>query len=67
MLLAVVRWIVVPLVGTLTGNDADVESPAGRVPRLRVGMALVPLVPAWMVIGNVTPAFTVTVDGEKAK
>lgn len=43
MELATAKLMVAPAAGTLNGNEADVDIPEGRVPRVIVGVAVVPV------------------------
>ena len=48
--------ICAPAAGTLSGKVVDEVSPAGRLPSVTVGGALVPVTVAFTVIVNVVPA-----------
>ena len=55
--------ICAPAAGTLNGNVVGVDNPAGKLPRLMVGVTLNPVTEAFTVIVNVVPAYTVKVAG----
>ena len=56
--------ICAPEAGTLSGKAVDEVNPAGKLPRLTVGVALVPVTVAFTVMVNVVPAETVKDAGE---
>jgi hypothetical protein len=61
--LSATNVICAPAAGTLSGNVVDVDNPAGKLPRLIVGVALDPVTETFTVIVNVEPAYTVKGEG----